>query len=335
MPNSVQLLGVGFSAIIAFIITYSATPLIAVAMRKKRITGRDVHKTSDVYIPEMCGLAIIAGLTGSCLVFALTLPASGKLVAAFLATVILAGTIGFLDDLRPLGAKIKPLLTAFAGLPIIILHAYSPNPVIPFVGHTTLTLLYPFLILIGIAVTSNSVNMMDVMNGSMPGTVSIIAATITIILLFSGEMQIATISVALLAAALGFYYYNRFPARVFSGDTGSLAVGAALGAIAILGRIEVIVVIALIPQIMNAFSGLSSVGRLYERREIRERPTRLLEDGTLQASSKKNAPVTLARLILAPGPTTEEEVVRSMLIMTVVSSMLAFVTYWAVVGALP
>ncbi len=55
-------------------------------------------------------------------------------------------------------------------------------------------------------------------------------------------------------------------------------------ALAILGRMEVVVVVALMPQIMNAFYGLSSVGRLYERREIRQRPTKLLDDGRLAAT---------------------------------------------------
>ena len=59
----------------------------------------------------------------------------------------------------------------------------------------------------------------------------------------------------LLAVLLAFYYFNRYPAKVFDGDTGSLAVGAALGALAILGRIETVVVVALIPHIMNAFYG--------------------------------------------------------------------------------
>jgi hypothetical protein len=83
---------------------------------------------------------------------------------------------------------------------------------------------------------------------------------------------------------------------------------------------------------MNAFYGLSSVGRLYERREIRQRPTYLLEDGTLAASAESSAPVTLARLILAPGPAGEREVVRGMMVLTIVSSILAILTYWIAVG---
>jgi UDP-N-acetylglucosamine--dolichyl-phosphate N-acetylglucosaminephosphotransferase len=127
---------------------------------------------------------------------------------------------------------------------------------------------------------------------------------------------------------LAFYYFNRFPAKIFGGDTGSLAVGAALGALSILGRIETVMIVALIPQIMNAFYGLASVRGLRERREIRQRPIRLLNDGLLEANTEKGAPVTIARLILAGGPLSEKDVVRGMIGLTLASSTLALLTYW-------
>ena len=130
---------------------------------------------------------------------------------------------------------------------------------------------------------------------------------------------------------LAFFYFNRYPAKVFDGDTGSLAVGAALGALAIIGRIEAVVIVALIPQIMNSFYGLSSVRGLRERREIHQRPTELLSNGLLRASNQKGAPVTLARLILAAGPLGEKDVVGAMMTLTAVSSILAVFTYWIMV----
>jgi UDP-N-acetylglucosamine--dolichyl-phosphate N-acetylglucosaminephosphotransferase len=250
---------------------------------------------------------------------------------AFLGATLIAGSIGIVDDRHPLGPKTKPLLTAIACVPILLLGTYVPYPNLPLIGEARLTIVYPLLIPLAIAVTSNAVNMMDVMNGAMPGTVAIIATMLTGILIVAGEWKIAPLSAGLVAAMLALFYFNRFPAKVFSGDTGSLAVGAALGALAILGRMEMVVVIALMPQIMNAFYGLSSVGRLYERREIRQRPTKLLNDGRLAATAEKNAPITLARLILAAGPSTERNLVRGMMLLTVLSSILALLTYWMTV----
>jgi UDP-N-acetylglucosamine--dolichyl-phosphate N-acetylglucosaminephosphotransferase len=312
---------------ITFSLTFAVIPIVARTMRNHGITGRDVHKHGTKELPEMCGIAILVGLTASATTCAILFPNTLRETAAFIATVLMAGAIGFVDDLRPLSARIKPLLTAFACIPILALGTYDPIPVIPFVGPVRLTIIYPILIPVALAVTSNSVNMMDVMNGAMAGTVSVISVAIAAILLFAGRTETAALAIGLLGALLAFYYFNRFPARVFDGDTGSLAVGAALGALAILGRIEVVVVVALIPHIMNAFYGLASVGRLYERREIRHRPTKLMKDGKLEANAEKTAPITLTRIILAAGPLGEEKVVQSMITLTIISSILAVITF--------
>ena len=312
---------------ISFLVTFVATPIIGRFMSKRGITGRDVHKSADVRLPEMCGVAILVGLAVGASIYATIFPSFARETAAFMGTVLIAGAIGFVDDLRPLNARMKPLLTAVACVPILLLGTYNPHPVIPFVGPVSLTIIYPILIPVAIAVTSNAVNMMDVMNGAMPGTVSVILVAVTAILLFSAKNGTAGLSAALLGVLLAFYYFNRYPAKVFDGDTGSLAVGAALGALAILGNIEAVMVVALIPHIMNAFYGLASVGGLYERREIHERPIRILKDGSLQASTAKAAPITLVRIILADGPLGEREIVRDMIFLTLVSTFLAVLTF--------
>lgn len=327
MLNLLSTASIALVFAVSFFVTFAATPIIGKVMRKHGITGKDVHKLGTKELPEVCGLAILIGLTVGVAIYTIIFPNAMREAAAFIGTVLIAGAIGLVDDLRPLSARIKPLLTAVACIPILLLGTYDPFPIIPFVGPVRFTIIYPLMIPVALAVTSNSINMMDVMNGAMAGTVSIISVAITAILLFSGQEGTAALAVGLLAALLAFYYFNRYPAKVFGGDTGSLAVGAALGALAILGRIETVVVVALIPHIMNAFYGLASVGRLYERREIRQRPTELLKNGNLQASAEGNAPITLARIILAAGQLGEREIVRGMIILTLVSSILAVLTY--------
>lgn len=327
MLDTPSLTSVAFIFIITFLVTFISTPIIGKVMRRHGITGKDVHKLSETDVPEMCGLAILLGLTIGAVCSIVFLPNAILDTTAFIGTVLIAGGMGVVDDLRPLSARVKPLLTAVACVPILLLGTFDPRPTIPLLGTVRLTVVYPFLIPLAIAVTSNGVNMMDVMNGSMSGTVGIISIAITAVLLVSGDVNTAALAAGLLAAVLAFHCFNRFPARVFSGDTGSLSVGAALGALAILGKIETVMIVALIPHIMNAFYGLSSVGRLYERREIRQRPTRLLNDGTIDASAERNAPVTLTRIILAKGPMREPEIVRGMMFLTLISSVLAVLTY--------
>ena len=311
----------------AFAATYLTVQPIASWMRNHGITGIDIHKLDKPKIPEMCGLSIIAGLAVAGVLSSVLFFGYSREVAAFLGAVLIAGAIGAIDDLRPLSPKLKPALTALAAAPILLLGTYNPHPFLPLIGSTRLTIIYPILILFAIAVPANAVNMLDVFNGAMSGTLAIVSLALGLILLLSGNLTAASLALALLGSLVAFYLFNRYPARVFIGDTGSLAVGAAVGALAVIGRIEAATIVALAPYIMNAFYGLASVGRLYERREIKSRPVRLRDDGMLEATADRNAPVTLTRLILAEGPLREPQIVHMMLLLTAVSSALAVLTY--------
>ena len=310
----------------AFVVTYLATPPLASWLKHRGIVGIDVHKLDRPKIPQMCGLSIMAGLAAGTLSLEL-LGGSSPEIVAFLATVLIAGAIGAIDDLRPLNAKLKPALTALAALPILFLGTYNPHPVFPLIGPFRLTIVYPILIFFAIAVPANAVNMLDVFNGSMSGTLTIVSLTLAAILAVSGKTTAMGLALALFGSLLAFYLFNRYPARVFDGDTGSLAAGAAIGALAVIGRIELVAIVALVPYIMNSFYGLASIGRLYERREIKPRPVRLRSDGMLEATNDRQAPVTLTRLILAEGPLPEKQIVRVMQLLAILSSAMAVLAF--------
>ena len=91
-----------------------------------------------------------------------------------------------------------------------------------------------------------------------------------------------------------------------------------------------VTVVALVPYIMNAFYGLASVGRLYERREIKPRPVKLRNDGLLEATAERGAPVTLTRLILAEGPMSEQQIVSVMQVLTALSCAFAIFAFFLV-----
>jgi UDP-N-acetylmuramyl pentapeptide phosphotransferase/UDP-N-acetylglucosamine-1-phosphate transferase len=315
--------GMAFTAsVTAFVVTYLTIPPLAALLKRRSIVGIDIHKLDRPKIPEMCGLSVIAGIAAGMLSLEL-LGGPSREIVAFLATVLIAGAIGAIDDIRPLGPKLKPALTALAAIPILLLGTYNPHPIFPLVGAFRLTIIYPVLILLAIAVPANAVNMLDVFNGSMSGTLTIVSLTLAVVLAVSGKTTAVGLALALFGSLLAFYLFNRYPARVFGGDTGSLAVGAAVGALAVIGRIELVTIVAIAPYIMNSFYGLASIGRLYERRQIKPRPVKLRSDGMLEATTDKRAPVTLTRLILAEGPMREKQIVRVMLLLTALSSAMA------------
>ena len=315
---------------IGFATSLVVMPLVMKKMKEKRIGGVDVHKKDRPFIPEMGGLAVLAGTTVSVLVAVMLSPEIVRVAAGFLSTVLIAGFIGAIDDFKALNAKLKPFLTLFAGLPILAVHDYNPlGLVFPIIGQTRMTIIYPFLIPIAIAVTSNAANMMDPFNGTMSGTCTIITIVMLLSALLLGRNEAFVLCLCLLGPMLVFFYFNKYPSKVFSGDVGSLSIGAALGAIAVIGRLEAVAVVAFAPQIMNAFYGLSSIGRLYERREV-SRPVAILEDGRLMATKDPKAPLTLARVILARGPLYENEATRVFLILSAISGVLALATAYLI-----
>ncbi len=314
------ILGAGFS------LSLVLTKIFARLFRQFGKVAIDAHKISKPLVPDMCGIAIwmTLGITTIGLTLLKYLTVTNSI--GFLSCISIAALIGAWDDLRPIGPRAKPLLTVLAAIPILIFGAYSPYPRIPFLGAARVTIVYPFLILIAIPVLSNAINMMNPFNCAKSGTCSVSSFTMIVCFLIIGQAQDALFASALLGTLLGFHYYNRNPARVFSGNVGDLCVGSALGALSIMGRIEVPMLIAMIPHISNAFYFLSSVGGLKERRQITARPTQLLDDGRLDANPNTLAPGTLSRLILAKGPLKESEIVQIMITLTAASSILAVFT---------
>jgi UDP-N-acetylglucosamine--dolichyl-phosphate N-acetylglucosaminephosphotransferase len=290
------------------------------------MVGVDVHKISKPKLPEMCGLAIVVGLVCSTGVASLVFSAELKRLPAFVLCVGIAALIGLVDDFKTLSPRLKPLLTVAAAFPILLLGTYTPYLTIPFLGTARLTIVYPVLVMIAMPVLTNAINMMNPFNGAMSGTCSVLSMAMIVYLVLLGRTSEAVLPSALLGTLLAFHWYNRYPAKVFSGNAGDLAVGAAIGALTIMDRIEVPVLVAMIPHVTNAFYLISSVGGLRERREIASRPTRLLGDGRLEATEDRQAPMTLSRLILAEGPLYENEIVRIMIILTAVSSVLGMLT---------
>ncbi|MEM2905755.1 MAG: hypothetical protein QW057_05320 [Candidatus Bathyarchaeia archaeon] len=321
---------VGFAA--GFTLTLLLVPKVASYMRRKGVVGVDVHKPDRPEVPEMVGVVIVLGAVASATVVSVLWQTHAEGFFAFIATVLIAAVIGAVDDLRGLGPKTKPLLMTLSSVPILLLGTYDPHPVLPFVGATRLTIVYPLLVPAAISVTSNAMNMADPVNGVMSGTSTIILAALLVSSILLGRSEALLLSSLMLGTVLAFFWYNRYPSRVFSGDIGSLSVGAAIGAIVVMGQLEVVGIVAMMPQIMNAFYILSSVGGLLEHSTMPERPVKVLPDGRLDANLKPEAPMTLTRIILARGPLREKEVADQFLRLTIFTAFLAILTALVIRG---
>ncbi|MEM4417458.1 MAG: hypothetical protein QXD32_05315 [Nitrososphaerota archaeon] len=311
--------------IISAVVTATSLPISRVISRKFGLLGVDIHKPEKPKIPKIGGLSLVTGITSGASAGLALAGLYSDALALSLAMVI-STAIGLAEDFRELNPILKPILVASAGLPIVMLGTYSPYPEIPFIGKARLTILYPLLVLVGTAIVANAVNSVDVLNGSMALTsMASLAPLLSIGILYS-KPDVVIISVSMFASLAVFATQNIFPAKVFSGNVGSLSVGTAFAALAVIGGVEVVVLIALMPQIMNELHIILSMGGLRNAKNIVLRPVEV-NGHSIKASVESRAPITLVRLLTALEPLTEKRVVYLLAYLCLYSGFLAFLTY--------
>jgi UDP-N-acetylglucosamine--dolichyl-phosphate N-acetylglucosaminephosphotransferase len=176
-----------------------------------------------------------------------------------------------------------------------------------------------------IPITGNTLNSIDVLNGIASGVTTIASFALAISLFILQNYEIGIACLCLAFASLAFYKYHKFPSRIFPGDSGALMFGATYGVIAIVGGVEVIAAIAILPAIINSFLFLSSVKKIVEHREIKN-PTSHTDDFKLKSTDDNHAPITLVRLLVAKKPLSEKQICNEILKLTVFSGVLAIIT---------
>jgi phospho-N-acetylmuramoyl-pentapeptide-transferase len=103
-----------------------------------------------------------------------------------------------------------------------------------------LFVLFTFLVIAG---ASNAVNLTDGLDGLAAGSCAIVLLAFTAITVTNGQEGLAVLSASLVGASIGFLWFNSFPASIFMGDTGSLGLGGAIGALAVMTQTELLLLI--------------------------------------------------------------------------------------------
>ncbi|ABE53647.1 Phospho-N-acetylmuramoyl-pentapeptide-transferase [Shewanella denitrificans OS217] len=238
--------------------------------------------------PTMGGLLILAGIFVSVLLWG---DLESRYVLVMLFVLGSFGTIGFIDDYRKvvrkdtkgLIARWKYILQSLAALVVaVFLYSSSTLPgetqlVVPFFKDVMPQLGLVFIVLAYFTIVgaSNAVNLTDGLDGLAIMPTVMVAGAFALIAYLSGHVQFANylhiphlpeagelviVCTAIVGAGLGFLWFNTYPAQVFMGDVGSLALGAALGAIAVLVRQEILLVIMGGVFVMETVSVILQVG---------------------------------------------------------------------------
>ncbi|MDE2303901.1 MAG: phospho-N-acetylmuramoyl-pentapeptide-transferase [Sphingomonadales bacterium] len=217
--------------------------------------------------PTMGGLMILISLL---VAMVLWMDLADPFVLACLAVTLGFGLIGFLDDYdkvtkrshKGVSGKVR-LIAEFvvAGLAAwIIVSQISTNLYVPFLSRRYIPLGYFYYVFAAVVIVGagNAVNLTDGLDGLATMPVIIAAGTFAIIAYLTGRIDYATylgiphvphagelaiLCAGIMGAGLGFLWFNAPPAAVFMGDTGSLALGGALGAIAVAAHHEIVLAI--------------------------------------------------------------------------------------------
>lgn len=284
--------------LVSFFVVVLFTPRTIRILKEKGFTGTDVHKPEQPEIPKGGGYVILFAIVFALLiVVGLTTFQSLELemVGLFgaLISILIAGMIGLLDDNLNFKNKTKIALPLMASIPMMALSIGTPTITIPFIGTVNFGIAYA-LVIVPLMMTFiiDATNMYAGMNGLEAGLGAINASGLILYILLMpyidghtvtpGQIEAGVIAASLLGASLGFLIFNRYPAKILSGDVGILPMGATMAAALIIGNMDRLAFVMYIPFGINFL--LYIVYRLYARRKSMEwvKFAKPRDDGTLE-----------------------------------------------------
>jgi len=266
-----------YQVFLAFLVSMALTVIVMplfIRLLKHRQIGQQVRADGPKRhlvkqgTPTMGGVIILLMMTAS--VFLVGMPDAQLLLV--LAATLLTGLLGFVDDAskvakeRSLGLKPYQKMVGLTAICVIFCLIavnfldISPVVVIPLAnigvdlgvlttsipmgtGTFDIPWLYIVFVFLLMAGMSNAVNLTDGLDGLAGGAVTIVMIVMCAIAFRTGDLDVGIFAVAAAGACVGFLWFNCYPAEIFMGDTGSLALGTAFAAIAVITKTELFSVI--------------------------------------------------------------------------------------------
>ncbi len=273
MDVNTTALSLGGAAALAAVLVLAAGPFVIPELHKLKFgqsireEGPKSHQAKSG-TPTMGGIMIIAAITLA------TLAAAPLTAGVWLALFVMLGhfALGFLDDYikvvkkRNLGLKARQKLLGQIVIAVVVIFfaqhelGIATTVWLPLVhAELDIGLFYYPLVLFVLVGTSNAVNLTDGLDGLAAGTVTVAALAYMAVALVFSATGLAVFAAAIAGASCAFLRFNHHPARVFMGDTGSLALGGAIAALGILTHTEILLAVIGIVFVAEALSVIIQV----------------------------------------------------------------------------
>ncbi len=253
------------SPLIGFLVTLFVMPLWIKKVKKLGMVWEDMNKPEHPKeVASSGGIIVVMGfMIGIFVYIALKTFLLGTIneniikTLALVIVVLMFALIGLVDDLLGwkhggLSKKVRLFLAFIASIPLIALNVGVSSMSFLFFDNLNLGIFYPLILIpLGIAGCATVYNFLAGFNGLEASQGMIILTAISFVAYYTGSEYLALIGVVMVASLGGFFLFNKYPAKVFPGDSMTLVIGAMIASMAILGNFEKIAAFIFIPYILE------------------------------------------------------------------------------------
>ncbi len=276
--------------LISFFVTLLIMPMWIKKAKQIDLVWEDMNKPKrERNVAGSGGIIVILGtLVGIFLYIAIRTfyfksPDDGTLILIFaiVSSLFLVTGVGLIDDLfgwkrGGLSIRSRLILILFSAVPLMVINAGNSS-----IFGINIGLLYPLIAIpIGVVGATTTYNFLAGYNGLEARQGILILSALAFVAYMHNESWLSLIALIMVAALIAFYIFNRYPARVFAGNTMTYAIGLMFAAVAIIGGLELVAVLFFIPYIIEMV--LKSRGRL--KKQSFGKPN---EDGSLDLAYDK------------------------------------------------
>jgi UDP-N-acetylglucosamine--dolichyl-phosphate N-acetylglucosaminephosphotransferase len=260
---------------VSFVLTLLLTPRWISRASKKGLTGKDMNKHRKPEVAEAGGIAVFAAFLFGMTVILNAHWSGGNTEAmlitlASVASVSIITVIAYLDDVSGWKKGFvrwkKPLITAVAVLPLIPFLLDRAG--ISILGNyiTLPWLFYPLVMVpIGFIVATNAVNLLGGFNG-LEAALAIIG--LSTLMWFAQETYFLPILFVAVSGLVAFLWFNRYPSRVFPGDTLTYFVGTLFAVVAVMGNFQTITILIMAPYIIEGAIKTREIHYIYRNKHV-------------------------------------------------------------------
>ncbi len=322
------------SVIISFLTTFISLPFWIKQAHLNGLSGKDMHKVDKRAVAEAGGITVLLGASLGILFYVAAnvfyFGKNDKLIYIFglLAVILISAIVGLVDDLlgwkKGLTKLVRLSLVFFAAIPLMVLNAGTGIILLPFFGLVNFGIIYSLILIpLGIVGATTTFNFLAGYNGLEVKQGILILSALAIITYLRGNPWLSVIALIAVASLTAFYFFNKYPAKVFPGDVMTYSIGALIASIAILGNIERIALFFFIPYLIEV--GLKLRGKLNK-----ESFAKLNEDGSLEMPYEKvygleHLAIKILKRIKPSKKVYEYEVVNLINLFQIVIILIGFV----------